>query len=739
MTETQIEKGSISFQTEGRLLQELGERLVAKPEVALVELIKNSYDADATFCEVSLRHRERIIVIQDDGCGMSFEQFSQRWMRIATANKVQERTSAEFKRRLTGQKGIGRFAVRFLGRSMKLDSVAWDEKRKVKTHLVADFDWVELDKQSNLEDAQIPYRLLRAEPTAKPGTRLTIGRLKDGTEFAQTASFRTAVLKIVSPISALNGGRFRRSAQEKYKDPGFKVLLPGGAEDAEVDVNLAEKVLAHAWATLSIDFTDGNLTYEIAFHDGQKKRRRHKLAPDIRNGLVADIRFFPRRSGVFSQAEVNGQEAWRWVRDNKGVAVVDHGFRISPYGMNDDDWLMLDADSAHNERDWRSNISQKLFPIPPHVKSRGDANPMLNLPSNFQLVGAVFVESSAVGSDADEALIPAMDREGFLYNDAFEQLFDIVRGGVELLAQEDRFWTQREAERKAKEARRKTRADLRAAVHFIEKSPTLTRSDKVRLVTEYTGLASRLSEVEDYDREARQRLLTMSALGVVAGFITHEASRVVASLAAALKELNYLARRHPTLKQNVDEIEQAYLALHAHLDYTKTFIDATQKGEPTEFKAAAQVRRIIEKFGQFARSRGIVVECEIDDSVRAPRMPIAVYSGILLNLYTNALKAILATETHHSTSRIVFRAENVGKWHIIDVLDNGIGIPPNLRKRVWDPLFTTTSRLNNPLGSGMGLGLSLVKQLIDQMKGRALIVDPPQGFSTCVRVQFPKG
>ena len=65
--------------------------------------------------------------------------------------------------------------------------------------------------------------------------------------------------------------------------------------------------------------------------------------------------------------------------------------------------------------------------------------------------------------------------------------------------------------------------------------------------------------------------------------------------------------------------------------------------------------------------------------------------------------------------------------------------PPDLRKRVWDPLFTTTSRLNNPLGSGMGLGLNLVKQLVEQMKGRALVVDAPEGFSTCVRVQFPKG
>src|SRR5579863_9895155 len=92
-----LDEGTVPFQTEGRLLQELGERLVAKPEVALVELIKNSYDADASFCEVSLGGRAKTIVIRDDGYGMSFDQFSQRWMRIATANKAQERTSVRFK------------------------------------------------------------------------------------------------------------------------------------------------------------------------------------------------------------------------------------------------------------------------------------------------------------------------------------------------------------------------------------------------------------------------------------------------------------------------------------------------------------------------------------------------------------------------------------------------------------------------------------------------------------------
>ncbi len=738
MAEQQLDSGNISFQTEGRLLQELGERLVASPQVALVELIKNSYDADATECRVSLAGNEASLLIKDDGTGMTFQQFSSRWMRIATSHKLLERVSVKHKRHLTGQKGIGRFAVRFLGNGLHLDSVAWDENRKCLTRLLADFDWQKLDKNENLSDAEIPYQLLRVDKSEPTGTTLTVHSLRVDATFAKSSDFRTAVLKIVSPLSGLDGGRFRKQSDPKGRDPGFRAILPDDTGSHEKEFDLARQVLEHAWGRLSIDLSGRSLTYTVSFDDSAKPSHLNaQLDSRIRNGVVADIRFFPRRAGVFSAVEVKGRDAWTWVRNNCGVAVIDHGFRIPPYGLKDDDWLMLDADGAHNERNWRSTISRRRFPIPEEARLRGE-NPMLNLPSNFQLVGAVFVESAATGARTDRDLVTSMDREGFLSNDAFKQLGDVIRGGIEFLALQDRIRKQREAEERAKEAARQTRADLRAAVTYIENSPTLTKPDKARLVEEYSGLARKLTEVEEYDREARRKLETMSALGVVAGFMTHEASKILASLDEALTELRKIAVKHPSLTPKVTEIEHSYRALEAHLDYTKTFIDATQKGQVTSFKVAPQVKRIIEKFGEFARTRGISVDCDIDNSLEAPRMPVTVYSGILLNLYTNALKAIVAAPSSEKSSKILFRAENEERWHILEVLDTGIGIPPNLRDRVWDPLFTTTSRLNNPLGSGMGLGLSLVRQLVEQTGGHVRLVDAPKEYSTCFQVQFPR-
>ena len=86
----------------------------------------------------------------------------------------------------------------------------------------------------------------------------------------------------------------------------------------------------------------------------------------------------------------------------------------------------------------------------------------------------------------------------------------------------------------------------------------------------------------------------------------------------------------------------------------------------------------------------------------------------------------------------MLKSWNEKSVHVFEVADTRIGIPPSIQKRIWDPLFTTTSAGDyNPLGSGMGLGLTIVKRLVSEVKGKVQVVDPPPGFSTCFRVTYP--
>lgn len=144
------------------------------------------------------------------------------------------------------------------------------------------------------------------------------------------------------------------------------------------------------------------------------------------------------------------------------------------------------------------------------------------------------------------------------------------------------------------------------------------------------------------------------------------------------------------------------------------------------------------QFHQFCEDRGIEVAIDIAEDVKTPPLPKAMYSGILLNLYTNALKAAVGGVDASSEPKVTIKAWNDATKHVLEVADTGIGIPPSIQKRIWDPLFTTTSGQDyNPLGTGMGLGLTLVKNILSDVKGRISLVDPPPSFNTCFRVEIP--
>ena len=117
-TQTPPAEHRLKFTVDAALLRELGERLVGKAHIALAELVKNSYDADAT--EVIIRFANDKIEIIDNGQGMSFAEFQNYWMRIGSPHKQEKAHSRKFERPVTGSKGVGRLSVQFLASKMSL-------------------------------------------------------------------------------------------------------------------------------------------------------------------------------------------------------------------------------------------------------------------------------------------------------------------------------------------------------------------------------------------------------------------------------------------------------------------------------------------------------------------------------------------------------------------------------------------------------------------------------------------
>ena len=201
MPRTDVKRATASFQTQGRLLQELGERLVAKADVALLELIKNAYDADATVCNV--KYDGQRVEIIDDGQGMTEREFLDNWMQIATPDKQRAIKSRHYKRTVTGSKGIGRFAVRFLGRHLRLVTVANSNTGSNKTLLSVDFNWEKIDAADRLHTFEIPYEVRAALSHQKTGTRLIIDKLRNSEDIQISKKQRTELLSIIYPYSGL--------------------------------------------------------------------------------------------------------------------------------------------------------------------------------------------------------------------------------------------------------------------------------------------------------------------------------------------------------------------------------------------------------------------------------------------------------------------------------------------------------------------------------------------------------
>jgi len=740
-----LAEGTIAFSIESRVLRELGERLVKQPEVAIVELVKNAYDADATECTISYEPG-RSIIVEDNGIGISFPRFRDGWMRIGTSSKEDIRFSETFLRLITGEKGIGRFAVRFLGRELRLESVAIDPKLGVRTRLEAFFDWPKFDRHEDLGKILVPYTVREVAPDTPLGTRLEVTRIRAEARRLDLKKIRTGSINILTPLRSLfreaTGGDLEVDQSLGLADPGFSLNIQDEDEDFPEDV--ASEILESFTLRARLELKGNKLDLRI-FKRGENRAylKIVETYPNDLTGMYADIRFFPRREGAFAGLPVDGRLAYSWIVRNSGVAVFDRKFRVQPYGSENDDWLQLQADAARNRRDPRSSLAVKHFPMSVAERAAPSENWMLRLPQSAQLIGLVQVEGTRNTElkDADEesedrGLIASADREGFVENLAFHQLVETARAAVEAIAFADRKIQLEDEQREREELHATLRLETRTAIREIRADPNIAAPTKERIVAVLATQQKRADEQEDFAREREQQLEVMSLLGVVAGFMTHEFGVAIQELEETKSELVKLAKVEPKFQPAVDSFTSHIKSLNEFVTYSSGYIQGAKAKPKTKYPVRPRLLRVKRVFGKYAEERNIDVEITVEKDLLAPLVPASLYDGIALNLYTNALKAVTGKKGG-GRGAIAFRSWNEGRWHYLEVSDSGVGIPASLQSRVFDPLFTTTESQNDPLGSGMGLGLALVRRGAEAFGGRAELTAPPPNFSTCVRVRLP--
>ncbi|MEI9964187.1 MAG: hypothetical protein WDM92_05295 [Caulobacteraceae bacterium] len=165
---------------------------------------------------------------------------------------------------------------------------------------------------------------------------------------------RTGSIGILTPLRSLfremsEGVDVEVDPNDLVADPGFVLNIKEGDDE---DEDVAAGILASFLLRARVRLTGEKLDVRV-YQRGSRKAYLQIVDtyPNQVEKLYADIRFFPRREGVFTSMPVDGRLAQTWVRDNSGVAVFDRSFRIQPYGTDRDDWLQLAADTERNLRD----------------------------------------------------------------------------------------------------------------------------------------------------------------------------------------------------------------------------------------------------------------------------------------------------------------------------------------------------------------------------------------------------
>lgn len=506
----------LPFRPRARLLQLLGDQLIGSPRLAVFELVKNAYDADATEVVVTLDLRDvgkPTIAVTDDGDGMTLETLQNVWLVPGDDHRAKQRNalvrSTKHRRLPLGEKGLGRFAVHKLGNEISLVTRAKDADE-----YVINIRWSDMITKPFLADA--PVSIQAREPQVftgtATGTRIEISDLRDVTwTRGEVRRLQRQIVSICSPF---------------HEPSGFRAILEvPGEEDWIADIPDVAEILARAIWKFTFHFRDGIIDWTYTFRqvpslklsgrtlekvgetlqlpvvldDGGPAKRPKKVVADanLTDGIgpVSGELYVYDRDREVLRLLTDVQLIQNYLDENGGVRVYRDGMRVYNYGEPGDDWLGLDLRRVNAPT---QRISRNI------------------------VVGAVHLSL-----ETSSALVEKTNREGFVENDAFRRLRQLVLGAMA------KFESERHVDKDRIRQLVSKRAD--PGVERIEKPiaqlrQALARDGSLDRFEHYIG------KIESDYREMQETLLTAGMAGLNLAVIFHEVERGVRALHQAIIE-----------------------------------------------------------------------------------------------------------------------------------------------------------------------------------------------------------
>ncbi len=756
---------SFKFSVDSALLRELGEKLVSTVHVALSELVKNAYDADASSVQISITPSLTAgprIVIEDDGTGMTPDEVAGFWMRIGTTNKVLQPLSHRYGRPRTGRKGVGRFACRRLGAHLKLttSAIKRGEHGEISTVTTqVDFDWDKFEPGTSVESIVCEGTTSVSAKYGPTGTRLEIS-------CAETNEWQTRGYQYLRRQLAAMAGNTGTKRTDFEEDPGFTITLHAD-NDATQEKDVREQIIEASWGTLVATVDDNGCAHFSLNAFGIGGKKVYETGPRFQAIAGANLKLgilpASKDDGVRDPGLLANYVLTQLVDQWGGVQVRYNGFRMYPYGNPGDDWLLIDADRG---RRLAKPEDPEMFRFASSFRELDSSRVLLNMFGMRNFLGQVDISTTMIG------LEPRLDRQGFLDTPEFQMLRDFCRLAIE--------WAtiHREAF-----VRQRATADARLAIEnlapVLNAEPSNLLGDDAGprvaafLRKEINRLVTNLPPGEEQNLTRQSLLRTVKALEAISTdnqsqlrhlrlvasastltlMFAHEVRGAISSLGAGSAKLRALATKIPEHKDQLDGLSKQLAATQDQLSrlVEMTGIVGAFRSNQSEIEVnlSSAVERAISCFRLIVENYSIKIDyAQIRRTLLVgPIVEGEIYS-ILINLLSNAIKSVIAAGVPNK--KILIRSEELGKKIYLRISDNGLGLDSKHFSDVFTPflsdptgqLYDRLEENANPedaavFGTGSGLGLSIARDIARARKGDIRFVNPDANWAACVEIELP--
>lgn len=712
--------GEVSFKFNSRFSQLIGRNLISNPIVAVSELVKNAYDADANNINVEFKNilsDTSILTITDDGEGMSFNDIATKWMMVGTDNKVHTPFTTKGRRKL-GEKGIGRFSVERLAKKMILTSTKKGDDFSIS--FLIDWDTYET---YNGEFSELKHKVIKNPCDVNlQGTTIVLEELRDFWG-------KDELLDLQKELEMLRPLDINKVSYKKYKFSGNEVKIKLSATEVLknkklIDSNFITYAQAHLYGEIREDMTSiikvfikSNISASKTDIREEYSYSKDSKEVDVSCGpLTYEIFVFLKDKRLYRSLNIVRKDMDEYLETFCGVKIYRDGFRILPFGDVDNDWLELNA----------QRTSSPEFRI-----------------ATQNTIGIVYITR-----DKNPGLQDVLSRENMYETPEFSSLKKFVNLGF------DKYTALQLRERKKKERKIKEEGQLaldyakKAVTNFSSQVGTLKKAvsdTKVAKTPEQKN--AHIAEVEksvfkivvtaeesieklkyaynfykkqtDFRSREMQIYRNIATLGISAAMFGHEALNQTVDSKAIINEIfsehKDLIATVDTLNQQLIDLREDLILIDEKADFYRNYLRKEKQDRFRYIKLNVILTGLIKQHENAFKAIGVFPEISLVGDEKD--FYIWGYEGdintIFTNLITNGYKALKKEKGSKYLKFILEYKEGLITIHIIN---NGKVIAKEYRSKIFEPMFSTYS-------DGTGLGLTIVQDTLCIYQGTIVLAE----------------